>query len=180
MSLLRAIAAPQEGAAFYRAAFWAVFVFTLIMALLPHPPSLPLPSDKLLHAAAFVTLAVLGALAYPAFGAVRLFAALSAFGALLEVLQAIPALHRDSDPLDWLTDTLAAGGLLIALAAGRTTHRRAQPLKIRFRQTSLALARPAHGARTNVGARQCVEPPSHPRAFQLWGQNARDDDACNN
>jgi hypothetical protein len=67
ISLLRAIAAPQEGAAFYRADFWTVFIFTLIMALLPHPPSLPLPSDKLLHAAAFVTLAVLGALAYPAF-----------------------------------------------------------------------------------------------------------------
>jgi len=33
--------------------------------------------------------------------------------ALIEVVQAIPALHRDSDVLDWLADTAACGVVLL-------------------------------------------------------------------
>jgi hypothetical protein len=95
----------------YRVAFWAALILTLVMALMPHPPR-PVSSDKLQHAAAFVTLAAAGALAYRSVSALRWLAALSAFGALIEVLQAIPVLHRDSDPLDWVTDTVAAAVVL--------------------------------------------------------------------
>jgi hypothetical protein len=42
----------------------------------------------------------------------RLLGILSAFGAIIEVLQAIPALNRDSDPIDWLADTAAAALVL--------------------------------------------------------------------
>ncbi len=38
---------------------------------------------------------------------------LSLFGALIEVVQAIPALHRDSDVLDWLADTVAVVVVLL-------------------------------------------------------------------
>ena len=93
---------------FYRATFWAALALTLVVALLPHPPQVPLTNDKLQHAVAFATLAVLGLMAYPSFSILRLLIALSAFGGLIELLQAIPVLHRDSDPLDWLTDTVAA------------------------------------------------------------------------
>lgn len=78
------------------------------MAILPHPPEVPgEPNDKVQHIIAFATLAALGAFAYPATALVQLLIRLSLFGAMIEVVQAIPALHRDSDILDWLADTAA-------------------------------------------------------------------------
>jgi hypothetical protein len=44
---------------------------------------------------------------------------LSLFGAFIEVVQAIPALHRDSDVLDWLADTAAAGAILLLVRLRR-------------------------------------------------------------
>jgi VanZ family protein len=87
------------------------------MAVLPHPPRLPgAPSDKVQHIIAFLTLGVFAVAAYPRAPLVRAVTWLSAFGAMIEVVQAIPDLHRDSDPLDWLVDTIAA---LAAVAAAR-------------------------------------------------------------
>ena len=78
------------------------------MAVVPHPPEVPgEPNDKVQHIIAFATLAGLGSFAYPATALVQLLLRLSLFGALIEVVQAIPALHRDSDVLDWLADTAA-------------------------------------------------------------------------
>jgi VanZ family protein len=97
-----------------RAIFWAAACFAFVMAIVPHPPELPgHPNDKIEHVAAFATLALLGNFAYPRAGFVRLLVGLSLFGALIEVVQAIPALHRDSDPLDWLADTAAALAVLL-------------------------------------------------------------------
>ena len=96
--------------------FWAAALFALVMALNPHPPSFPHePSDKVQHMAAFATLAALGAKGYPRLGWFKLFFGLSLFGALIEVLQAIPDLHRDSDPLDWVADSVACGAILLAI-----------------------------------------------------------------
>lgn len=109
---------------FYRASFWAALVFALVMALLPQPPQLPGdPSDKLQHIVAFATLAALAAAAYPKASLLRLLAGLSAFGALIELLQGIPALNRDSDPLDWLTDTVAAAAVLAMVWLWRSFKR---------------------------------------------------------
>ena len=78
------------------------------MAVLPHPPQLPgEPNDKVQHIIAFATLAALGSSAYFSTSIVRLSVGLSLFGALIEVVQAIPALHRDSDVMDWIADTAA-------------------------------------------------------------------------
>jgi hypothetical protein len=99
-----------------RALFWAAALFALVMALLPHPPELPgNPSDKVQHIAAFATLGLLGVYAYPRLSALWLIAALSLFGAFIEVAQAIPMLHRDSDPLDWIADTAACLVIVISL-----------------------------------------------------------------
>lgn len=99
-----------------RMLFWAAFTFALVMALLPHPPAVPgNPNDKLQHITAFATLAVLGSFAYPATALLQLLLRLSLFGALIELLQAIPALHRDSDPFDWLADTVAAAVALLVV-----------------------------------------------------------------
>ena len=99
-----------------RVAFWAGAAFALIMALLPHPPQLPgEPSDKLQHIAAFLTLGALGSLAYPRANPLHLGAGLSLFGAIIEILQHIPALHRDGDPLDWAADTAAVALIIVLL-----------------------------------------------------------------
>jgi VanZ family protein len=92
-----------------RLIFWAAWAFSLVMAVLPHPPRLPgEPSDKVEHVAAFLTLGLLSAWAYPKTPLIQLLIRLSLFGALIELIQAIPSLSRDSDPLDWLADTIAA------------------------------------------------------------------------
>ena len=92
-----------------RAVFFGAALFALIMAMLPQPPHLPgEPSDKMQHAIAFATLGFLAAIAFPRASVLRLVLWLSLFGALIEVVQAIPALHRDSDWFDWLVDTIAA------------------------------------------------------------------------
>ena len=99
-----------------RLVFWAAVVFAFVMAIVPHPPEVPgAPSDKVQHIMAFATLALLGSFAYPATRVTRLLASLSLFGALIEVVQAIPALHRDSDVLDWIADTVAVAAVLVLL-----------------------------------------------------------------
>src|SRR5207245_7102623 len=86
-----------------RALFWAAACFAFVMAVLPHPPEVPgHPNAKLQHVAAFATLALLGSFAYPRATLTSLLVRLSLFGAPIEVIQAIPILHRDSDVLDWL------------------------------------------------------------------------------
>ena len=90
-------------------AFWLALAFAVTMALLPHPPALPIDSlgDKFEHSLAFATLTLLGTYAFPKMPRWHLAERLSFLGALIEVTQSIPALHRDCDILDWIADTLA-------------------------------------------------------------------------
>jgi hypothetical protein len=93
---------------------------TFVMATLPHPPRLSGdPVDKLQHIAAFAVLTALARAAWPAASRLRLrlLIALSGLGALIEIVQAIPALHRDSDVMDWVAGTGATVAVL-AIAAG--------------------------------------------------------------
>jgi len=107
-----------------KALFWAAALFALVMALLPHPPDIPGdPSDKIQHVVAFATLGILGTLAYPRGPVLRLVVGLSLFGAFIEIAQAIPALHRDSDPLDWVADTLACAMVVIVFRWWRAKSR---------------------------------------------------------
>ena len=99
-----------------RLRFWSAAAFAFVMAVLPHPPQVPgAPSDKVLHIAAFTTLAALGSWAYRATPLVRLLVGLSLFGAAIELAQAIPGLNRDSDIVDWLADTAAAAIVLLGV-----------------------------------------------------------------
>lgn len=108
---------------FYRASFWAALGFAFVMALLPQPPELRgAPSDKVQHIIAFATLAALASAGYRSASLLRLLAALSAFGAVIEILQAIPALNRDSDLVDWLADTIAAA-LILGFVSWRRNKR---------------------------------------------------------
>ena len=102
-------------------AFWAALLLTFVMASLPHPPRIPGdPLDKLQHMAAFAVLTALACAAWPAISRLRLAIVLSVFGALIEVVQAIPALHRDSDWRDWVADTVA---ILVTLAIAVVVQR---------------------------------------------------------
>lgn len=100
-----------------RIAFVFSAVFAFVMAAVPHPPTIPgQPSDKVMHMLAFAALGALAAYGFRHLTVRWLFVALTAFGALIELVQAIPALHRDSDIVDLLADMAAA---LVALAAVR-------------------------------------------------------------
>ena len=93
-----------------RLLFAAAVVTALVMACLPQPPRMGLNlSDKGQHAIAFVVLTALARAAFPGLGKAWIFAGLAAFGGLIEVIQAIPALGRDPSLMDWLADWLAIG-----------------------------------------------------------------------
>ena len=90
-------------------AFWLALIFAVTMALLPHPPELAADKlgDKFHHVLAFSVLSALAAAAFPRTPPWRMIEHLSFLGAMVEVAQAIPALHRDCDIRDWVADTIA-------------------------------------------------------------------------
>lgn len=103
-----------------RLLFWAAAIFAFVMAIIPHPPAIPgEPNDKVQHMVAFGTLGLLSAWAYMRASLVRLLVGLSAYGAFIEFVQAIPALHRDSDVKDWIADTVASAIVLLVVALWR-------------------------------------------------------------
>jgi hypothetical protein len=98
----------------FRAALWSAIAVTLLLAWMPAPPTI-LHNDKMEHGLAFALLAPLFVAAYPRARYGFIFMILAALGALIEIGQAIPALHRDCDIHDWYADIAAIGvGLLIA------------------------------------------------------------------
>lgn len=92
-----------------RLAFWAALLFAVAMALLPHPPDLGTyrMGDKFNHMMAFAVLSALAALGFPGADLWRMAERLSLLGALIEVMQALPALGRDCDIRDWIADSAA-------------------------------------------------------------------------
>ena len=106
-----------------RLLFWAAATFAFVMAVIPHPPQIPgAPNDKVQHIIAFATLAMLGSWAYTATRPLRLLAWLTLFGAVIEIVQLIPALHRDADVVDWLADTIAVAAVLLLVRWRRRTN----------------------------------------------------------
>ncbi|MFM5929319.1 MAG: hypothetical protein ACKOPQ_00240 [Novosphingobium sp.] len=98
--------------------FWAVVLLSVTMAFLPKPPAMPTDrfGDKVAHILAFSAMAGLAALAYPQASRWKVIERLSFLGAIIEVVQSIPVLHRQCDVRDWIADTLAVV-VVTALAA---------------------------------------------------------------
>ena len=94
----------------FRLAFYATTLVALVTALAPAVPFEPVFAylDKVQHFAVFAVLAGLALFGFPEAPRRLIVERLSFFGAAIEVLQSIPALHRDCDVFDWATDTLAA------------------------------------------------------------------------
>lgn len=79
-----------------------------VLAILPEPPRLAAEApDKVQHIFAFAALTLLARLAYPKTSLWKLFFSLAGFGALIEIAQAYPPLHRDADLWDLLADIAA-------------------------------------------------------------------------
>ncbi len=102
-----------------RPLFWLLALFSLVMALLPQPPSISgyQFSDKFNHMLAFSVLTTVARLAWPRASLWVPVLLLSLYGAAIEGLQMIPALHRDADLRDWVADgiAIACGALLAQL-----------------------------------------------------------------
>lgn len=95
-------------------AFFAALIFTFISAVIPPRHALQLvPWDKAEHFIAFYTLTGLAVAAFPRRQLWITAALLSAFGALIEIVQGLAIVHRDRDFWDWVADTIA---IIAALA----------------------------------------------------------------
>lgn len=111
-------------------AFWGALLFAYVDAILPGKDAISLSLwDKLNHMIAFFTITFLARAAYPRIPIFRLFVMMAAFGAFIELSQAIPFIHRDAEWDDWLADMVATlVGLIVAwpfaiLADKRRTRR---------------------------------------------------------
>jgi hypothetical protein len=97
-----------------RTAFFAALAFTFYSAVIPSPLALRLaPWDKAEHFIAFYCLTGLAVAAFPRRNLFVIAALLSSFGALIEIVQGLPVVHRDRDFWDWVADTIA---IIAALA----------------------------------------------------------------
>lgn len=94
--------------------FWVTVAFTFFMAVKPVVAGQALfPWDKAEHFSAFYVLTGIGAAAYPRRPLWLVGALLSTFGAVIELVQALPIVHRDCDFWDWVADTC---GILAVIA----------------------------------------------------------------
>jgi hypothetical protein len=62
--------------------------------------------------AAFGTLTILACVGWPRARLLRIGERLSFLGAMIELVQSIPSLHRDCDIMDWVADTVIVIGVL--------------------------------------------------------------------
>ncbi len=91
---------------FAKLIFVLAIVTILVFAWTPHPPVL-IAYDKAQHGMAFVVLIILGRIAFRKFPWQFLVLALAGLGAVIELVQAIPQLHRTCDIYDWYADVAA-------------------------------------------------------------------------
>jgi len=98
-----------------RVAFWLAMAASLWLALAPHvgPELPPGPWDKIEHFFAFYALTLFALLAYRSAPRLWVLAGMVGYGALIEALQAIPALNRNADGWDLLADALGIGAALL-------------------------------------------------------------------
>jgi hypothetical protein len=96
-----------------RFAFFAALIFTFYSAVTPPSHALQLtPWDKATHFIAFYVLTGLAVAAFPRRNLFVVAALLSAFGALIEIVQGLPMVRRDRDFWDWVADTIAISSAL--------------------------------------------------------------------
>ncbi len=96
-----------------QAAFFAALIFTFYSAVIPPSRAWHLvPWDKAEHFIAFYALTGLAGAAFPRRNLLVIAVWLSAFGALIELVQGLDIVHRDRDFWDWVADTTAIAAAL--------------------------------------------------------------------
>jgi hypothetical protein len=109
----------------WRLLFFLALAFTLFMTLQPEPPHLifEVLGDKAEHGIAFGGMALLARLGFRKAPDWLIFERLSFIGALIEVIQAIPSVHRDCDWKDWVADSIGVAVSLWLIARLRLRER---------------------------------------------------------
>jgi hypothetical protein len=104
---------------------WGTFAVVVLLSLVilfapgSDVPGAPPGVDKLIHGGLFLALAVTGL--WAGIGRGLLAALLPLYAAASELIQTIPALHRDATLGDWLTDI---AGVLVGLVGWTWATRR--------------------------------------------------------
>jgi VanZ family protein len=107
-----------------KAGFASALVIALAVALYPLAGESSGNGDKVQHFAAFYCLTLLGAAAYRSRGAlIWLVVVLSAYGALIEVLQPLPPFGRDRDVFDWVADNIGIATAILPILVARWRDR---------------------------------------------------------
>lgn len=103
-----------------RVIFWLTLLFIFVSAEMPagYAPHL-FPWDKAEHFVAFFVITSLAAAAYPRVPLVLVALWLSLFGCAIELVQALPIIHRDCDIWDWVADTTAVVAALTPMLLDR-------------------------------------------------------------
>jgi VanZ family protein len=110
-----------------RFGFWLALAAVFILASLPEPPKVEM-GDKIQHMLAFAILTALAVLGYRTKPFAWIALGLGAFGALIELVQAIPMLNRSSEWADWVADmaaVLVVGSLIRGLQSLRAPAKQA-------------------------------------------------------
>jgi len=107
-------------------AFWLAALFAYVEAIMPAHDQIEFSAwDKINHMAAFFAVTFLARAAYPRLPVFRLFVMMAAFGAFIELSQAVPFIHRDAEWDDWFADMIAILiGLIIAWPFAILANRR--------------------------------------------------------
>jgi VanZ family protein len=112
----------------FRALFWMAMLAICWLAVTPVEPAVFEEIwDKWQHLAAFAALALLATLAWPQSRLTQLVERFALFGAMIELVQSIPALHRSCDILDWITDMIGTCVMLGLVALVRQIIAVARP-----------------------------------------------------
>ena len=124
----RSVRFVHDPARVARAATWVSLLVVLAFTLTPlgsevHAPGL-LGYDKLQHLVAFAGLAWLAGAGWGLKNAARIAVALSFVAGSIELLQALPLVHRDPSIWDWVAGNLGIGCGLGLLNLGATIRPR--------------------------------------------------------
>jgi hypothetical protein len=100
--------------------FWITLAFTFVEAIMPPVHAIRIFAwDKAEHFAAFFVLTSLAAAAYPRAPLILVALWLSLFGCVIELVQALPIIHRDCDIWDWVADATAVAAALTPMMLDR-------------------------------------------------------------
>ena len=107
-------------------ACWLATAFAYVEAIAPQARSVHVARwDKMDHMLAFFTITLLARLGFPRLRVLTLFLLMALFGAIIEISQAVPFIHRDAEWDDWFADVAATLiGLLVAWPIGVVLSRR--------------------------------------------------------